>query len=810
MRLQICHLSDIHFKDENNSLIQKQEWICRAILENSLKNEKILFLISGDIAQSGRKEQYNIAFDFFSYIKDQLKQEKNIISYFFFAPGNHDCIFLEKDYDEENRRKKVLDNKDYLDIEQSLFYQEKLCEKQKYYFEFIDKFNNDIDNIKIIKNKSPLIKQYEFELNGERVNLNVLDTSWVSQIKEKSGELFIPKNVYEETIKKKDGLNITMYHHPSNWMSPEDKIYFDSCVMSQSDILYVGHEHVGRNEQIKTRNSQYDIQYGEVLQDLQDEENSAFIINYVEGLSFKTNVYKWNKSQRIYTKTEFPEKTLGKNVNKSIVFTKQYREYLNSFDMQVNHPCKKKVLLSDLFTFPNVEEYNKTEYIEDNQKNKIIIKGDELLSYIIKNKTVEFSGGSKSGKTAMTKMIALLFEQKDIHAVILDCKKVKNLTSKNAEDHLENCIREQYGNDKIDIYRQLPLKNKILIIDNIEKLKQEFDKRQIISYFDNFFEYIVVFTGMSYELTVLGDTIKKDEIQMKHCYIRELGHKQRNELFKKWYSLNEGDDILIEDEIAKHVKEATEVVNTLKGNGYMPCIAPNLIIILQQLEFQSETNQERSNYGYMYEFLITKAILDMKKDNSNIHDDIASGVLINVAQNMFANQRKMISKDEFYQIVHQYCEEYLLDMPKEAYLSGYLSVDLLEEENEEIKFKYPYIYYYYTAKYLSTNIGNEHIRKIIDEMAESLYDEECGDIMIFLCHLSKNNYIIDSVLQQASKILKDIDPFDFEKYKSLKITIDEYIDKNLIPEENLEKRQDDILERRDKYEEEREDEKKRN
>lgn len=49
MRLQICHLSDIHFLDKNNSLISKQESLCRAILESSFKNEKILFLISGDI-----------------------------------------------------------------------------------------------------------------------------------------------------------------------------------------------------------------------------------------------------------------------------------------------------------------------------------------------------------------------------------------------------------------------------------------------------------------------------------------------------------------------------------------------------------------------------------------------------------------------------------------------------------------------------------------------------------------------------------------------------------------------------------------
>lgn len=806
MRLQICHLSDIHFLDKNNSLISKQESLCRAILESSFKNEKILFLISGDIAQSGMGQQYDVAFEFFTYIKNKLTKEKNIISYFFFAPGNHDCLFIDDDYDEQNRRKRILDDKDNLDIKESLYYQKELCKKQMNYFDFIQKFNKDIDGIKEIENESPLIKQYEIKIDEKTVNLNILNTSWVSQKKEKPGELFIPKNVYENTIVKKDGLNITMYHHPSNWMHPNDKLYFDSCVMPQSDILYMGHEHVGRNEEIKTRNSQYDIQYGEVLQDLQDRENSAFIINYIEGTKFKTNVYKWDNSQTIYHKTEYPDKCLGNNINKSVIFTEKYREYLNSFDMQVTHPYKKKMVLSDLYIFPNVEEYNNKDYLDENSKDRVIVRGNNLISYIIENKIVEFSGGSKSGKTALTKMIALSCEKEDIHGIILDCKKERYITPKNFENTCDNCIKEAYGSEKLDAYRQLSIRNKVLIIDNIDEVKQESNRQEILKFAENFFEYIVIFTGMSYELTVLENTIKKDGIPMKHCNIKEFGHKQRNELFKKWYSLNEGDDILVDDEIAKHVKEATNVVNTLKGNGYMPCIAPNLIIILQQLEFQSDTNQERSNYGYMYEFLITKSILDMKKNNQNIHDDIASGILIKVAQKMFEKGCKIVSKDEFFRIIQEYCDEYLIDVSKDIYLSGYLLVDLLEEENEEVKFKYPYIHYYYTAKYLSTNIEKESVRHIVDNMAASLYNEECGDIMIFLCHLSKNDYIIECVLDRAKEILSGVEQFDFEKYKSLKITIGEYIDKNMIPEKNLDERQDEMLERKDAYEESKLDE----
>lgn len=43
MRLQICHLSDIHFLEKDNAIEEKRVNLCNAILEDSYKNDKILF-----------------------------------------------------------------------------------------------------------------------------------------------------------------------------------------------------------------------------------------------------------------------------------------------------------------------------------------------------------------------------------------------------------------------------------------------------------------------------------------------------------------------------------------------------------------------------------------------------------------------------------------------------------------------------------------------------------------------------------------------------------------------------------------------
>lgn len=95
MRITICHLSDIHFAVDGNTILEKQEKLCNAILQDALKKEVIIFIVSGDIAQSGQAEEYEIAYNFFTEIQEYLEKKKELRVLFFFVPGNHDCDFTD-------------------------------------------------------------------------------------------------------------------------------------------------------------------------------------------------------------------------------------------------------------------------------------------------------------------------------------------------------------------------------------------------------------------------------------------------------------------------------------------------------------------------------------------------------------------------------------------------------------------------------------------------------------------------------------------------------------------------------------------
>ena len=92
------------------------EKLCNVCLQDALKKEVIIFIVSGDIAQSGQAEEYEIAYNFFTEIQEYLEKKKELRVLFFFVPGNHDCDFTDdqKNKDDNLRREKVVDERENL------------------------------------------------------------------------------------------------------------------------------------------------------------------------------------------------------------------------------------------------------------------------------------------------------------------------------------------------------------------------------------------------------------------------------------------------------------------------------------------------------------------------------------------------------------------------------------------------------------------------------------------------------------------------------------------------------------------------
>lgn len=109
MKIAILHLSDMHIDSDNYQwLTKKTKQIVSAVWNDFSECGKIIIVVSGDIANSGKKEEYDSAKGFFRALLREFAQKKldniELDNKIICVPGNHDCNFEIDD----NARKMLL------------------------------------------------------------------------------------------------------------------------------------------------------------------------------------------------------------------------------------------------------------------------------------------------------------------------------------------------------------------------------------------------------------------------------------------------------------------------------------------------------------------------------------------------------------------------------------------------------------------------------------------------------------------------------------------------------------------------------
>jgi predicted MPP superfamily phosphohydrolase len=95
MKISILHLSDIHLKTGKNVVISRVKKIFDAAKNELLGKDAVFILTSGDIAFSGKIEEYAIAKTMYNELAESIEGYCKNLPYFVFVPGNHDCYFDE-------------------------------------------------------------------------------------------------------------------------------------------------------------------------------------------------------------------------------------------------------------------------------------------------------------------------------------------------------------------------------------------------------------------------------------------------------------------------------------------------------------------------------------------------------------------------------------------------------------------------------------------------------------------------------------------------------------------------------------------
>lgn len=238
-QLKILHLSDLHISVKDTF---GQDTVLGALLDRVVADRKKdlqpeIVVVTGDIAKSGRQEEYALAATFFNDLLEALKLDPERL---FIVPGNHDVN--RKAY--RPRDIPVYEDMTELNLElKNPEFRADLLKGMDGYFSFIEK---EFSHLTPVDHRMvPFVIPYVAQCRKILLIIG-LNSAWMCRKSPDEREIAIGeyqfvKALDESSKSVKTELTLFLFHHPLNWMWETDR---NICrgKMDQSLIL-CGHLH---------------------------------------------------------------------------------------------------------------------------------------------------------------------------------------------------------------------------------------------------------------------------------------------------------------------------------------------------------------------------------------------------------------------------------------------------------------------------------------------------------------------------------------------------------------------------------------
>ena len=802
MKIAILHLTDLHFRGSDNIISNRVEKIHTALRLNLSDVKKIYIVVTGDIVERGEESGYIYAKKFLLNLKDLFDQSlSNTEVKFIIIPGNHDCNF---EYDTTLRRNNIKSmNYDTIGDEDNSVID--LCmEVQKDFWDFYSYFNE------LPSNK--LFFQILDEIDNKKICFNCFNTSWMSQKREVIN-LFFPVRKFDNTKKLDKGdLNFSILHHPIVWFKPEgennNRKELQSFIENNSSIILYGHEHEEEHKKSVELWSQRETMYfsGKILQDNKEGENSGFQLVTININDKKgwLKQYLWKKDLYI------SEKTRTFKLNGEVYGNKKYKpnsDYINKLNT-IKIPIKIEnitdVKLSDFYVFPDLE---KNDFENDDMES--FYNAENLISGKDFNKCI-IEGENQSGKSSLIAMLYKKFIEIDKYPLIVDCKSFK---TPDVDKVLKKAFNEQYVNKKNDFerYIQDDKTKKVLLIDDLQNLK--FNHKTIKGIIENLekrFNKIIIVTSKLYGLLSKIETEFDD---LEFFSLRPLGYKKRNKLIENYHRLSLSETKDTDETLLNRTKNSFDQVEAVLGNKLMPSYPVFVLSILQTLVYAKTTNFEQTSYGYCYHSLINIA-LARKAQVPNEYIDTYFNFLSEFSLYLYKEDKYTFSENELLEFFKRYEKEYHVGFSFDRLKRGLIESKLIIIQHDDWKFSYEYIFYFLVARKLSELIGKKEGKDAIKYLCSNLHKEKNANILLFVAHHTKDDFLIEEATFTAMVPFEDITPItlnrDGEYYDLIKDIVKEISSDIIEDSSDPVKTRDEMLESQDDVERRKEREKNKN
>lgn len=748
MKVLFLHLSDMHIKATDKYLDKKAEKLIQAINVNN-GYDRLIVLVSGDVAFSGKVDEYRLAIKFFGTLVKKCTHKFGMRPDIYVVPGNHDIDFMgvSRSRSEVNT---ILKNA----IEEKTLSNE--YDKFNNFWKFAN-YNNCFKTDKEIDRKI-------VDLNNVKIQINLINSALFSTFNDYDKDVddgchFISPDKLN-LIKKLDNIDysITMMHHPEEYFSWDCRKELKAAILENTDILILGHEHNSMTYEISSSNggSFITIKGGEFSNgDLIHSACATFALD-TKGKEISLSQYTWHDSSNIYLSTESHAYNLDGS-KKNLV---SFNEWLINDDSNL-----LSRQLKDFYVFPRLFA-KKIGDVDDVDKD--IIDFEKFREAVKSKRIIEIAGSDLSGKTSLLKYIYYEYRSKYIPLLITE----EDIAGK-IENIIRNAYERQYSKDSANFqkYLQQERGDKIILIDNITCFPEKIHKR-MLEYLLEKYEKIFYTTDMVSDFNIkkeLEETLADTSCNIIKLKLEPFYNDKRLELIKKVCECiqnYEDDNRLIDD--------VNLVNNFIKNQLHLFTLNPEFIImftkgfILKMVE-NSNTNAFNAVFSNNINLSIEK-----HKKKTNVQDNLI--ILQELANFIHFNKKYPVDEADFKCIVQKYNTDHRTDHFYRDVLNELVDAKILNVDRCDVSFYNKTYLAYFVAKYINRKIqngkGSEELKYVIDNLCYNIN----SDILLFLTYITENISALYHILLSEMDYSKEFKEYSLDKNDITLLTEAEIVD----------------------------------
>jgi hypothetical protein len=795
MPILILHLGDLHILNAEDLVLARGDQIVDAVRALRLNPSACLVIVPGDVAFSGRADEYKLARAFFTELLTALQQEyPGVKPDIAFVPGNHDCNFgLASDIRRSGQIHQLLDG-----IQVNGGFVREYLAVQTPFFEFAATFGQLQDT-----SQNRLLLRRTF-VSGHRhtIGITCYNTAWLSENPEIPGKLFFPPTLHCPIEELTADVEVAVLHHPYNWLEPDNARKFRDALAARADVILTGHEHQPETYGVHRRSGSTEFVAGQAMADSRAKTNgfNVITIDLVEQ--------RWAVHTMIWTGAEYGPNTEGTvphpfQRNKALLDqgfnnNTEFAEELVDLGTGFTHP-KKHLRLPDLFVYPSLIHRDLQRQLDQRRTSPRRVEGKNVPEFLCNERRLIILGDTRCGKTSLGKMIYRLL-QSECAFVPLLLNGSELLDASRVSLVLDQAYVRQYSRNSLERFKQLVSSRRALIIDDLDDCPvRRGALGRVVEELGRSFDTIIMLADSQFELDqVLNASARPMLFDFRQYYIEDLNRVLRGKLIRKWVTLGrpEADEDLIYHEIDSREK----LIDTILGRQLLPAHPIIVLSLLQTLEISRNVNAATGSYGELYEALITERLASISRKTTDL------GTLYTIISRMayYAYDRDVetLTRDDVDSICDRYLRDYQIRLDGSRLLDDLTFADILSESRGTYRFKYPYYYHFFVARYFRDNLSDPDLSAKLNEqlvfMAERTYYDAYVHIIVFYLYFTKDANVIERILQNARRVYPQHAPATLEE--DVRFVNQLYVSSPrpiLLAGEDVEKNRDEIREQLD-------------